>query len=684
LLALSPCRASGCLTCHKDTRLAQKAAGKQRKLVLDIAALKRSVHADLDCTDCHTQLSDAEEGKAHKAKLGPPSCNDCHEEASKAYDTGVHARANARGKRGAALCGDCHGAHDIVKVKSPRSRVYKRRLPYTCAKCHKTKGIAARGDNREPSAASHYVESIHGHALLRDGLIVAPSCTDCHGSHAIHRSNDPRSPIHHSRVPHTCKKCHEGIDEVYDRSVHGKLLARGDPRGPVCNDCHTAHKISKPHEGIFKLASDERCGRCHQDRLKRYRETYHGKAIALGQSKVAACHDCHGHHDVLPASDPRSRLSKGKILATCQRCHPDAEAGFTGYMAHGDHSDKKNYPRIYWAYTVMTTLLLVVFALFGLHSALWFLRSLVLLIRDPRAFHAARRRARTEVAGKIYTRFRPVDRFCHVLVIVSFLLLVLTGMPLKFYEMGWARWIFSWMGGSEVAAALHRLGAVITLVYFAVHLGSLAGPLWRNRGRYRDDGGAFRLRRLLGFAFGPDSPLPNWQDLRDFWAHQKWFFGRGPRPQFDRWTYWEKFDYLAVFWGVAVIGLSGLVMWYPEAATRYLPGWVINVALVIHSDEALLAAAFIFTFHFFNVHFRVEKFPIDPVIFSGRITEAELLHERRRLYDRLESQGRLADEKVKDEWPRWRRIFVPFGMLAFGLGVVLAVGIYLALASRLL
>ena len=133
--------------------------------------------------------------------------------------------------------------------------------------------------------------------------------------------------------------------------------------------------------------------------------------------------------------------------------------------------------------------------------------------------------------------------------------------------------------------------------------------------------------------------VPSAQDFRDFVAHQKWFFGKGPKPQFDRWTYWERFDYFAVFWGVAIIGASGLVMWFPRFFTGFLPGWAINIALILHSDEALLAAGFIFTFHFFNTHFRIEKFPMDTVIFSGRISKTELLHERRRWYDRLTASG---------------------------------------------
>ena len=673
--------AKTCMTCHANG--SGKKTWSSRGVKLNLKAFARSVHKDLDCTDCHTQLADAEPGKVHNPKVGPPSCY-CHEEATKIYKGSVHGKAKARGDREVARCGDCHGAHDIRPVKDHRSRVFKLQLPMTCARCHKKAGLAKRHKIKRPMAAQHYAESIHGKSLIKNGLIVAPSCTDCHGGHDIQRHTDPRSLIHHDKVPATCGKCHKGIQKIFDRSVHGKMVDEHTGRGPVCIDCHTAHEISKPGTGVFKLKSDERCGRCHADRLKRYRETYHGRAIALGMSKVAACYDCHGHHDVQPASNPESKLSAKNQLATCRQCHPTAGPNFAGYMAHGDHSDKQNYPLLYWVYVCMTALLMSVFAFFGVHTLLWFVRSAVLLIRNPAAFSEARRKVREEKEGRIYVRFRPVDRFCHFLVIISFLLLTVTGMPLKFYYAEWAKWMFSWMGGAEVAAALHRLGAVITLIYFSVHLLSMASALWRRRGDLRNKEGRLSLRHCLGLFFGPDSPVPNWQDIKDFWAHQMWFFGRGPRPQFDRWTYWEKFDYLAVFWGIAIIGLSGLVMWFPETFTLFLPGWVINIAHVVHSDEALLASGFIFTFHFFNVHFRIEKFPMDPVIFSGRITEEEMKHERGRLYDRLKESGRLDDERLTDEWGRWKKIFTPIGMAAFALGVVLILAIYWAMASRML
>ena len=163
-----------------------------------------------------------------------------------------------------------------------------------------------------PEAAAQYMDSIHGRALLKMGLIVAPSCNDCHGVHDIKRAVDRDSPINHVNVAKTCGKCHVGIEETYDQSVHGQLLAKGDKRGPVCTDCHTAHADrDRPSNGHFKMASDQRCGKCHQDRLAHYRDTYHGKAMALGKpnvaSDVAACYDCHGHHDVLPAFRSRAR-----------------------------------------------------------------------------------------------------------------------------------------------------------------------------------------------------------------------------------------------------------------------------------------------------------------------------------------------------------------------------------------
>ncbi len=678
-----------CLDCHTDPNNTKKVNGQTVPVGLfPTNQFAKSVHAKLNCVDCHQGITDM----VHESRLPKPQCGGCHEDkpnhlkAVADYGTSIHGMSHKLGASGAAYCWSCHGSHDMVPVKNGDSPVFKLNLPQTCAKCHTNAAITAEYKMKYPDVASQFNDSIHGRALLKMGLIVAPSCNDCHGVHDIKRGVDREAPINHANVAKTCGKCHVKVEEIYNKSVHGQLLAKGDKRGPVCTDCHSAHEVETPKNGHFKMASDKRCGKCHEDRLEHYRDTYHGKAMALGKpnvaSEVAACYDCHGHHDVLPASNLASSLSKTNIVATCRQCHPGANARFAGYKPHANPMDKANYPVLHVVFIFMTALLVGVFTFFGGHTVAWLFRAVYLYLHDTKRFREAK--VTTEKDDELYTRFVPFERFLHFLVVTSFLLLVITGMPLKFYYTDWAHALFRFIGGAETARALHRVGAVVTFVYFGLHVFSLISKCWNGRGQIRDpQTGRFSVKRAFNVVFGPDSMMPTMQDWRDFVAHNKWFFGKGPRPSFDRWTYWEKFDYFAVFWGVAIIGSSGLVMWFPVFFTKWLPGWAINIAQIIHSDEALLAAGFIFSIHFFNTHFRIEKFPMDTVIFSGRISKTEMLHERRRWYDRLVAQGRLEQFRVKDEWERWKSIARTFGYGFFGMGLLLLGLIIYAMASRL-
>lgn len=678
-----------CLDCHTDPSNFRTVNGKSVPLpIFPTNQFTKSIHGKLNCTDCHNGVTEM----VHEKKLPPPNCVGCHdakpnhEQATKDYTTSIHGMSHKMGASGAANCWDCHGSHAMLPVKDPESPVFKLNLPRTCTTCHSNPGLTREYQMKHPEAAEQYLDSIHGRALLKMGLIVAPSCNDCHGVHDIKRSVDRDAPINPANVAKTCGKCHVKVEETYNRSVHGQLLAKGDKRAPVCTDCHTAHGIEPPSNGHFKIASDERCGKCHADRLEHYRDTYHGKAMALGKAsaapEVAACYDCHGHHDVLPASDPASHLSQAKILATCQQCHPTATAGFTQYQPHANPLDGKNYPALHTTFLLMTSLLVGTFTFFGGHTFSWLFRTAYLYLHDSKTFREAKVHAQKD--DEMFTRFVPFERFLHFLVVTSFLLLVITGMPLKFYYTDWAKFIFRIIGGAEAARTMHRFGAIITFLYFGLHAYKLTTTAWSRRAFLRDpDTGRFRLSRVWKALSSPDSMVPTIQDWRDFVAHNKWFFGKGPKPQFDRWTYWEKFDYFAVFWGVFIIGMSGLIMWFPQLFSRFLPGWSINIALIVHSDEALLAAGFIFTIHFFNTHFRLEKFPMDTVIFSGRLSKTEMLHERRRWYDRLVAEGRLDEHRARDEWERWKSIARSFGYIFFGLGLILLVLILYAMASRL-
>lgn len=261
-------------------------------------------------------------------------------------------------------------------------------------------------------------------------------------------------------------------------------------------------------------------------------------------------------------------------------------------------------------------------------------------------------------------RFSVFPRFLHFLVIVSFLTLAVSGMALKFAAQDWAELIADVFGSFRVLGYLHRICAVITFTYFALNF----VLMFQN---YKKSG-----KSVIGFMTDPvTSLIPMPQDLFEMIDTFKWFFGMGPQPRYGRWTYWEKFDYMAVFWGIAVIGGTGLCLWFPEHFTRIIPGYWINIATIIHSDEALLASGFIFTIHFFNTHLRPEKFPMDPVIFTGVMPLEELIHERPREYEALVAEGRLEEIKCEPP-PHWYFILAHvFGFTALAIGLALVMSI---------
>jgi len=240
--------------------------------------------------------------------------------------------------------------------------------------------------------------------------------------------------------------------------------------------------------------------------------------------------------------------------------------------------------------------------------------------------------------NKYVLRFTPLNRTLHFFMIISFIILALTGMSLKFSYTEWARILSAVFGGYESAGYLHRFAAIIMMIVFTTHIVNLFKLK-------RSEFGSWK--KLL---FGYNSMLFNKKDINDLKDSIKWFLGKGERPEYGRWTYWEKFDYFAVFWGMFVIGSTGMTLWFPEFFTNFIPGWILNVTTIIHSDEALLAVGFIFTVHFFNTHLRPEKFPMDIVIFSGRIPLEEFKLDRPDEYKKLVENGTL-ETYLSDQYP---------------------------------
>jgi hypothetical protein len=366
-----------CLACHSDPSAA-RATGQPVVVLPETYAA--SVHAPLACVDCHADLAKITEFP-HPEKLARVSCATCHEDAVAKYDLGVHARARrADPTSPAATCVDCHTTHGIKPASDPTSTTYKLNLVGTCARCHGDPAIIGRGiEAGNVPAAFH--DSIHGRALEKAGLIVAPSCGDCHRTHDILPKSDPESPVHRMKVPATCGTCHAGVAQAFAGSIHGAALARGMPSAPACQTCHTAHGVQRTEREGWQLGAVEECGTCHAEALRTYRDTFHGQVQSLGFARIAKCADCHTAHDIHPTVDPRSTVSPAKVVTTCRQCHPSATENVVGYDPHADKRDRVRSPHVYYAAQFMNVLLAGVFTFFGLHTTLWFWRG----FRDRRS-----------------------------------------------------------------------------------------------------------------------------------------------------------------------------------------------------------------------------------------------------------------------------------------------------------
>jgi predicted CXXCH cytochrome family protein len=332
---------------------------------VDAQRFHSSIHGSLECSNCHSDIKEY----PHPEKIAAVKCAACHTEEAAGLVGSVHADGADH------PCTSCHGdAHTIYPKFDPKSAVYPLNVPRTCGQCHGTEGMAKK--HGLPSVYPLYMDSIHGFALSKEGLLVAANCQSCHGSHHILSRTDPLSPTNKKNVPTTCGKCHAGITESYLGGVHGRAITAGKMDAPVCSDCHTAHAIEQPTADAFRMQSTPICGNCHKEKFSTYRDTFHSQLGALGgYVETARCWDCHGAHDVLPASDPRSPVNQANLVATCGRCHAGANASFVKYQPHANARNRKLNPALYFIRLFMNLLLASVLTFFVIHTVLWLIRA---------------------------------------------------------------------------------------------------------------------------------------------------------------------------------------------------------------------------------------------------------------------------------------------------------------------
>jgi nitrate/TMAO reductase-like tetraheme cytochrome c subunit len=364
-----------CLMCHADAA-AKAESGKS--IAVDAKAFAASVHGQMNfkCTDCHADVS--ADKLPHEPKLKPANCAACHEAPVKEYLSTAHAKARAGGNTTAATCTDCHGNHDILKSNDTASRTHVAKLESTCGACHGNEAVIQKAKLPGGNIVAQYHDSIHGKKTNGHGpdAAKAPTCTGCHGAHKIRGKGDAESRVNRENIAQMCGSCHQQVFSRFSGSQHGTMRQAGNSAAPTCIDCHSAHRIQAHTSPQWQVDVINECGNCHADMIKTYRDTYHGQVTKLGYTRVATCNSCHGAHEVLPASNPKSMISPENRVNTCRSCHPGANANFAAFKPHANPHDRQGEPLLYYTRLFMVWLLIGVFSFFGLHTLLWLLRSL--------------------------------------------------------------------------------------------------------------------------------------------------------------------------------------------------------------------------------------------------------------------------------------------------------------------
>lgn len=389
------------MMCHEDPELTTVRNGQTVSMFVQAKKLKRTVHADVSCIECHDDVNTEEFLHADQSKkLKEVDCGSCHKTSAMQFFAGIHGQALKLNEPYAPDCKECHGTHDILSQWNSKSRTYKMNIPILCGNCHKEGAPVARIYNiDEHNIIENYSQGIHGKGLFQSGLLVTATCNNCHNSHLILPHESPNSSVNPKRIARTCMKCHVNIEQTHRKVIKSELWEKYLGSVPSCTDCHPPHKVE--------------------------------------YQKI---------EDVIPNQ-------------LCLKCHSNATLEFTGYLTHATHNDN---PILFWSFWIMTSLLVVVFVFFGLHTIFWLPRSLKQRKINKHKIPVG--------PTKYYRRFNKRQRFTHIMVILSFVLLAFTGMILKFAHMEWAQWMSNLIGGVKAAGNIHRFAAAVTFCYFTFHL----------------------------------------------------------------------------------------------------------------------------------------------------------------------------------------------------------------------
>ncbi len=576
-----------CTECHEKQH-AQFAGSVHEELLAD---------GDMNCLSCHSTHKDEEEVGAFDG-----GCGSCHEGVEETYRGSVHRFGRLHGNEGAATCADCHDGHHVLASYDESAPTHAANIAQMCGDCHGDETVVTSNYVRLPITLAHYQASVHGES--NGSGDPAATCTDCHGVHDLQHAQHPESTINHFNLAETCGECHQQEADEYRGSIHGQAVAIGITDSPTCNHCHDEHltrRSSDPESETSpaRIARDL-CGDCHINPdmnakygltagvVESYLDSYHGWAVDQGGNLVATCVDCHTTHDIRSPLDPVSSIHKENVTATCGACHERSNDEFARSYTHASALAARA-PHD-WAQLIYIGLISVVLGGMAVHN--------LIVARYEILKHRARRKAEEYIV-----RWTGVERIQHLVLMTSFIGLAITGFALRSPDSWWVE-LIGLSGHESVRANLHRALAIILTVASIYHV------FW------------ILLTRRGRSSLAAIAPRP--RDFLEFPQNMAFHLGlREERPRHHRYDYTQKAEYWALIWGTVIMALTGLILWFPDLFTHWMPAWTVRVAAVVHYYEAILAVAAIIIWHLFYVVFMPSEYPMSTIWLDGRMPAHE-------------------------------------------------------------
>jgi cytochrome b subunit of formate dehydrogenase len=617
-----------CKSCHKDAPLKHQFHPDMLKKV------STGIGQVTDCKKCHGThdvISPRVAGSKFNTENIVQACGQCHTANKELYMHSAHYMAFRDNGKGAPNCLTCHKNPGIVYDKGRDTLSVKLAQQKLCLSCHLDNPEIRSKTSPAAGFIASFEHSVHGMELAK-GNGQAATCVNCHTSHSVNKPSNQQSTVNKMNIPKTCSQCHSQIAKDYSESIHGVQVAKGNSDAPVCTDCHGEHNILKhndPNSPVaFQNLATQVCAPCHSsvtlttkygltpNRYATYSKSYHGLALEGGALTVANCSSCHGAHNIKPSSDPTSSVNKKNLAKTCGKCHPGANDNFAVGKIHIAVTDKTE-PMLYWISTLYLILIFSVVGAMFFHNFIDFIKKAKIKKLKQRGL------IKTEQHGhSLYLRMNLNERVQHILLAVSFMLLVLTGFMLRFPDSWWVSHIRDLNANTFIYRGLiHRICAVILVTVSLYHIFYVS---FTKRGR-----------QLIKDLF------PKFSDLKDAIGIAKYNLGiSNEKPKLDRFSYVEKAEYWALIWGTIIMTATGAIMWFDNTFIGLFTKLGFDIARTIHFYEAWLAFLSIIVWHFYFVIFNPEIYPMNIAWFKGTISEEEMAEEHPAELERIKKQNK--------------------------------------------